>query len=211
MSKTRILSLWRGELASLDVVVFFWFFNGLLMWFHLDNHHQSSLDVLLWFVVLLGQVLSGGLAGDLDEGQLLAVPGHVAGRLTHAVVVVPLHQEIWRKGRRKPEVADELLNRSLCLWPRNVRRFRVSVWWSLPLMSRVRCVQRPFYSYPELGQHILCTAPGCSKVHRLEPKSHVHQSLWRLWTTVCNFSPGFAEQSFLPGMCTMRQLQLSTR
>lgn len=53
------------------------------------------LNVLLCFVVFLCQILGRGLAGDLDEGQLLAVPGHVAGRLAHTEIVVLFHQEIW--------------------------------------------------------------------------------------------------------------------
>lgn len=31
--------------------------------------------------------------------------------------------------------------------------------------------------YPERDQHILCTAPGCSRVHRLQPK-HTNTNLW---------------------------------
>lgn len=60
------------------------------------SRSRPLLDVLLRLVVLLGQVFSRGLAGDLDEGQLLVVAGHVARRLAHAEVVVPLHQEICR-------------------------------------------------------------------------------------------------------------------
>lgn len=52
------------------------------------------LDILLRFVVFLCKIFSRGLAGDLDEGQLFAVSGHVTGRLTHAEIVVSLHQEI---------------------------------------------------------------------------------------------------------------------
>lgn len=52
------------------------------------------LNVLLRFVVFLCQVFCRGLAGDLDEGKLFAVSGHVARRLTHAEVIVLLYQEI---------------------------------------------------------------------------------------------------------------------
>lgn len=30
------------------------------------------------------------------------------------------------------------------------------------------------FSYQELGQHILCTARGCSRAHRLEQKNSTH-------------------------------------
>lgn len=59
------------------------------------------LNVLLRFVVFLCKIFRGGLAGYLDEGQLFAVSGHVARRLTHTEIVVSLHQEIWRG--EKPE------------------------------------------------------------------------------------------------------------
>lgn len=52
------------------------------------------LDILLRFVVFLCKIFSRGLAGDLDEGQLFAVSGHVARRLTYTEIVVSLHQEI---------------------------------------------------------------------------------------------------------------------
>lgn len=64
----------------------------------------SLLDVLLRLVVFLCEVLCRDLAGDLDEGQLFAVPGGVAGRLTHAEVVVSFHQEIWREDEQRPVV-----------------------------------------------------------------------------------------------------------
>lgn len=59
----------------------------------------SLLDILLWLVVLLGQVFCRGLAGDLDKGQLFVVAGHIARRLAHAEVVVSLHQEICSRQR----------------------------------------------------------------------------------------------------------------
>lgn len=75
---------------------------------------------------------------------------------------------------------------------------------------------KPFFSYQELGQHILCTAPGCSRVHRLEPKKHTSLTLIPLKCIIsqCSIvSVTLAQHTsgFLPGMCTMRQLQLSTR
>lgn len=54
----------------------------------------DSRDVLLRLVELLGEVLGRRLAGYLDEGHLLAVARHVARSLAHAVVVVPLHEEV---------------------------------------------------------------------------------------------------------------------
>lgn len=55
---------------------------------------MDSRDVLLRLIELLGEVLGRRLAGYLDEGHLLAVARQVARSLTHAVVVVPLHQEV---------------------------------------------------------------------------------------------------------------------
>lgn len=52
-------------------------------------------DVLLRLVVLLGQVLSRGFAGDLHHGELFAVAGDIAGHLTDTILIVLLHQEIW--------------------------------------------------------------------------------------------------------------------
>lgn len=63
-------------------------------------------DVLLRLVVLLGQVLGRGLAGDFHHGELFAVAGHVAGHLADAVLVVLLHQEIWA-GRERDEEMEK--------------------------------------------------------------------------------------------------------
>lgn len=46
---------------------------------------------------------------------------------------------------------------------------------------------KPF-SYQELGQHILCTARGCSRVHRLEHKEHELTSIFEVPTVICHRS-----------------------
>lgn len=53
---------------------------------------EHSRDVLLRLAVLLGEVFGGGFAGDLDERELLAVACGVARGVTHAVLIIPLHQ-----------------------------------------------------------------------------------------------------------------------
>lgn len=52
------------------------------------------LNILLRLVVFLCEVFGGGLAGDLDKGQLFAVPRHVARCLTHAEIIILFHQKI---------------------------------------------------------------------------------------------------------------------
>lgn len=61
----------------------------------------NSRDVLLRLAELLGEVFGGGFAGDLDERELLAVACGVARSLTHAVLVVPLHQVRYGKTVKK--------------------------------------------------------------------------------------------------------------
>lgn len=52
-----------------------------------------SQDVFFRLVELLFQVLGRGLAGDLDHGELLVVPGEVTGGPADAVTAVLLRQE----------------------------------------------------------------------------------------------------------------------
>lgn len=51
-------------------------------------------DVLFSFVEFLSQIFSRGFTGDLNHGQLLAIASHVAGGLTHTVIVVFLYQKV---------------------------------------------------------------------------------------------------------------------
>lgn len=51
-------------------------------------------DVLLRLVEFLREVLGRRLAGYLDKGHLFSVARQVARRLAHAVVVVPLYEEV---------------------------------------------------------------------------------------------------------------------
>lgn len=51
-------------------------------------------DILLSFVEFLSQIFSRCLTGDLNHGQLLAIASHVAGGLTHTVIVVFLYQKV---------------------------------------------------------------------------------------------------------------------
>lgn len=51
-------------------------------------------DVLLCLVEFLCEVLGRCLAGYLDKGHLFSVARQVARRLTHAIVVVPLYEEV---------------------------------------------------------------------------------------------------------------------
>lgn len=51
-------------------------------------------DVLLRLVEFLCEVLGRRLAGYLDKGHLFPVACQVARRLAHAVVVVPLDEEV---------------------------------------------------------------------------------------------------------------------
>lgn len=53
---------------------------------------EHSRDIFLRLAEFLREVLGGGFAGDLDERELFAVARGVARSLTHAVLVVPLHQ-----------------------------------------------------------------------------------------------------------------------
>lgn len=135
-------------------------------------------DVLLRLVVLLGQVLGRGLAGDFHHGELLAVAGHVAGHLTDAVLVVLLHQEIWA-GRERDEEREK---------PNT--------------QPPSRGAGRP---YLKPGLRTPCTAPGCSKGHRLEERERIPMG-------PCPRAEGLDPAARgSPGMCTMRQLQFSTR
>lgn len=76
-------------IAGLDTLV-----NITNCHFKLHPCHQleHSRDVLLGLAEFLGEVFCGGFAGDLDERELLAVARGVARSLTHAVLVIPLHQ-----------------------------------------------------------------------------------------------------------------------
>lgn len=51
-------------------------------------------NILLSFVEFLSQIFSRCLTGDLYHGQLLAIACHVAGGLTHTVIVVFLYQKV---------------------------------------------------------------------------------------------------------------------
>lgn len=53
-----------------------------------------SPNILFSFVEFLSQIFSRGLTGDLNHGQLLAIASHVAGGLTHTVIVVFLYQKV---------------------------------------------------------------------------------------------------------------------
>lgn len=58
-------------------------------------------DVLLCLVELLSEVLCRCLAGDLDKGHLFAITCQIARCLTHAVVIVSLHEEVWGVRQRE--------------------------------------------------------------------------------------------------------------
>lgn len=154
-------------------------------WFLLVLRAWSLLDVLLWLVVLLGQVFSRGLAGDLDERQLFVVAGHIARRLAHAEVIVSLHQKIC-SGQRN------LCKTPHWLWPKTVGP------------SSVKCehvgllnasANKAFRSHLELGEHILCTAPGCSRAHRLGRKKHTFTWILEV-CTVATLGPAHAKVSY---------------
>lgn len=85
-----------------------------VMWCHATIHQQKKKNwihkwltatkrylpnVLFSFVEFLSQIFSRGLTGDLNHGQLLAIASHVAGGLTHTVIVVFLYQKVcgWSK------------------------------------------------------------------------------------------------------------------
>lgn len=83
-----------------------------VIWCHTTIHQQKTAnkewltaaerylpDVLFSFVEFLSQIFSRGLTGDLNHGQLLAIASHVAGGLTHTVIVVFLYQKVcgWSK------------------------------------------------------------------------------------------------------------------
>lgn len=59
-----------------------------------DTAERYSPNILFSFVVFLSQIFSRGLTGDLNHGQLLAIASHVAGGLTHTVIVVFLYQKV---------------------------------------------------------------------------------------------------------------------
>lgn len=61
--------------------------------FKRDPCHQieHSRDVLLGLAEFFGEVFCRRFAGDLDEGELLAVARGVARSVTHAVLVIPFH------------------------------------------------------------------------------------------------------------------------
>lgn len=59
-----------------------------------DTAERYSPNILLSFVEFLSQIFSRGLTGDLNHGQLLAIASHVAGGLTHTVIVVFLYQKV---------------------------------------------------------------------------------------------------------------------
>ena len=54
-------------------------------------------NVLLSLVEFLGQILGRGLTGNPNHGQLLPIACHVAGCLTHTVIIVFLHQEVYER------------------------------------------------------------------------------------------------------------------
>lgn len=142
----------------------------------------SLLDVLLRLVVFLCEVLCRDLAGDLDEGQLFAVPGGVAGRLTHAEVVVSFHQEIWREDEQRPVVWwREGNDVHVCVCARESTCLRD---WSESVPQRFKADIVKDMSHPELGQHTPCTVQGCSTERRLQEQNQP--------TLVCTWysSPG---------------------
>lgn len=59
-----------------------------------DTAEPYSPNILFSFVEFLSQIFSRGLTGDLNHGQLLAIASHVAGGLTHTVIVVFLYQKV---------------------------------------------------------------------------------------------------------------------
>lgn len=59
-----------------------------------DTAERYSPNILFSFVEFLSQIFSRGLTGDLNHGQLLAIASHVAGGLTHTVIVVFLYQKV---------------------------------------------------------------------------------------------------------------------
>ena len=59
-----------------------------------DTAELYSPNILFRFVEFLSQIFSRGLTGDLNHGQLLAIASHVAGGLTHTVIVVFLYQKV---------------------------------------------------------------------------------------------------------------------
>lgn len=103
ISRVAILSLllrWR------------WTMETQVMWCHATIHQEKIANkkwltvtkrylpnVLFSFVEFLSQIFSRSLTGDLNHGQLLAIASHVAGRLTHTVIVVFLYQKVcgWSK------------------------------------------------------------------------------------------------------------------
>lgn len=76
-------------IAGLDKLV-----NATDRRFKLHPYHRlgHSRDVFLGLAELLGEVFCGSFTGDLDKRELLAVARGVARRLTHAVLVISLHQ-----------------------------------------------------------------------------------------------------------------------
>lgn len=81
--------------------------NQINSWLTAAERHLP--DVLLSFVEFLSQIFSRGLTGDLNHGQLLAIASHVAGGLTHTVIVVFLYQKV-------------------CGWSKSFK----TIWWSQP-------------------------------------------------------------------------------
>lgn len=59
-----------------------------------ETAKRYSPNILFSFVEFLSQIFSRGLTGDLNHGQLLAIASHVAGGLTHTVIVVFLYQKV---------------------------------------------------------------------------------------------------------------------
>lgn len=59
-----------------------------------ETAEPYSPNILFSFVEFLSQIFSRGLTGDLNHGQLLAIASHVAGGLTHTVIVVFLYQKV---------------------------------------------------------------------------------------------------------------------
>lgn len=74
-------------------------------------------DIVLWLVVLPGEIASRTLAGDFHHGKLFAVTGEITGRLTRTgigTVLLILCCKERKKGKRTLELINAVL--SLCLF-----------------------------------------------------------------------------------------------
>lgn len=150
-------------------------------------------DVLLRLVEFLCEVLGRRLAGYLDKGHLFSVACQVARRLAHAVVVVPLDEEVWaveqtegqrrrRRGRRR-KITEALLQ---CVMRGLACRLKPNSYGISMILCHPHgsgaakqaygkapniCNIREVAPHPMRDLHTPCTAPGCSMGRLLQRKA----------------------------------------